>query len=121
MSRASSVLLLSPEQHSLVDACIRRHRYVNLAGMLSDLDKDGIRLSRSGLHRYVVGLKEQDAMFNGTNDDLVVVMLERSTGSVTTMTTNLSRQAVIGLIGQGAAHQTALSPQKKSFKDLGPA
>ncbi|WP_081889043.1 DUF3486 family protein [Comamonas aquatica] len=121
MSRASSVLLLTPEQHALVDASIRRHRYVNLAGMLAELEKDGIKLSRSGLHRYVVGLKEQDAMFNGTNDDLVVVMMERSTGSITTLTTNLSRQAVIGLIGQGATHETALSPQKKSFKDSRPA
>lgn len=78
-------------------------------------------ISRSGLHRYVAGLKEQDAMFNGTNDDLVVVMMERSTGSVTTMTTNLSRHAVSGLIGQGATHGKPFPSQKKSFNDHGPA
>lgn len=121
MSRVSSVLLLLPEQHALVDACIRRHRYVSLTSMLAALEKDGIKLSRSGLHRYVVTLKEQDVMFNGTKDDLVVVLMERSSGRVTTMTTNLSRQAVIGLIGQGAVQDTALFPQKKSFSGPRPA
>lgn len=120
MSRASSILLLSPEQHALVDACIRRHRYVSLSSMLTELEKEGITLSRSGLHRYVVTLKKQDVMFNGTNDDLVVVLIERSSGRVTTMATSLSRQAVIGLIGQGAKQEKALFPQKKSFNDSGP-
>jgi hypothetical protein len=45
--------------------------------------------------------------------------MERSTGSVITMTTNLSRHAVSGLIGQGATHGKPFPSQKKSFSVQG--
>ena len=106
MARVSSISGLSPEQHAAVDTCIRRYRYVDLAGMLETLKLQGIFLSKSALHRYVQKQQIKDGLHAGTSDDVVVVIVERSTGDTTTLTTGVSKAALIGLI-EGLKVQTA--------------
>ena len=98
MSRISSILKLSPEQNAAVDVCVRRFRYVDLQGMLAELETQGIGLAKSTLHRYVVKLRDRDGMHAGSADDVVVVIVERSTGQTTTLTTGASRAAVVAVI-----------------------
>ena len=98
MSRPHSVLGLSLQHHATVEACIRRSRYVDILGMVAELKDQGIVMSKSALHRYVVKLKARDGMHAGTSNDVVVVIVERSTGETTTMTTGASRAALVGLI-----------------------
>ena len=98
MSRASNVAYLKPEQRAIVDGCIRSHLYVNTAAMVLELAGRGIQLSKSGLNRYALKLKEGDARHTGTADATVVIIVERETGSVTSLTTSASRDVVAGLV-----------------------
>ena len=98
MGRASNILYLSPEQRAIVDACIRRHHYVDIVVAVAELEAKGIELSKSGLHRYALKLKERDALHAGTQDGTIVIIVERGTGAVTTLTTGASRDAIAGMI-----------------------
>lgn len=98
MGRASNVAYLKPEQRAIVDGCIRRHLYVNTAAMLLELADHGIKLSKSGLNRYALKLRGGDALHAGTPDATVVIIVERVTGSVTSLTTSASRDVVAGLV-----------------------
>lgn len=66
--------------------------------MVDALKFQGISLSKSALHRYVQKLETHDGQFAGTADDVVVVIVERSTGDTTTLTTGVSKAALIGII-----------------------
>ena len=98
MSRASNVAYLKPEQRAIVDGCIRRHLYVNTAAMVQELAGHDITLSKSGLNRYALKLREGDGRHTGTADATIVIVIERGTGSVTSLTTNASRDTVAGLV-----------------------
>ena len=89
---------LKPEQRAIVDACIRRHLYVNTAAMVVELAGRDIKLSKSGVHRYASKLREGDALHAGTSDATIVIIVERGTGAVTTLTTSASRDVVAGLV-----------------------
>lgn len=98
MGRISSVNKLSPEQHAVVDSCIRRRRFSNLDGIASELDGVGIKMSRSALHRYVQSLRSKDGLHTGTISDTIVVIFERGTGTVTTLATGATRSAIVAMI-----------------------
>ena len=98
MGRASNVAYLKPEHRAIVDACIRRHLYINTAAMVVELAGRGIKLSKSGLHRYASKLREGDALHAGTPDATIVIIVERGTGAVTVLTTSASRDVVAGLV-----------------------
>jgi len=98
MSRSSKVLYLTPQQRATVDACIRKHHYVNILKIVAHLAEDGIELSKSGLHRYAVQLRARDAQHAGTVDDTLVIIVERSTGATTSLTSSASRDAITGAV-----------------------
>lgn len=98
MGRASNVAYLKPEERAIVDGCIRRHLYVNTAAMVLELAGRGINLSKSGLNRYALKLREGDSRHAGTADATVVIIVERQTGSVTSLTTSASRDVVACLV-----------------------
>lgn len=98
MGRIFSIHYLEPEQHAKVDACLRRHRFANLDAMLAELQADGISISRSALHRYARDLKARDVEQVGTADNTVVVIMERASGTVRTITTAASGAAIAALI-----------------------
>lgn len=98
MGRASNVAYLKPEQRAIVDGCVRRHLYVNTAAMVLELAGRGITLSKSGLNRYALKLREADALHAGTPDATVVIIVDRETGSVTSLTTGASRDAIASLV-----------------------
>ncbi|MAL01366.1 MAG: hypothetical protein CL536_04370 [Alcaligenaceae bacterium] len=94
MARSSSVLKLAPEQHAIVDNVIRYHRYAGLDLMVADLVEQGIKITRSSLHRYIVKLQAADQLFLGNTDDTVVVVMSRSNGSIRTIKTSATLDAV---------------------------
>ena len=98
MGRASNVAYLKPEQRAIVDGCVRRHLYVDTAAMVLELASHGITLSKSGLNRYASKLRDGDALHAGTPDATVVKIVDRKTGSVTSLTTGASRDVVAGLV-----------------------
>lgn len=93
-----TVQKMTPEQHALTDATIRRFRYVDLDGMLTALKAANVKISRSSLGRYSQKLRQQDGALMGTPDDTIIVIMERSTGATTTISTSASRAAIIALI-----------------------
>lgn len=98
MSKASNVAYLKPEQRAIVDACIRRHLYVNTAAMVAELAGRDIKLSKSGLNRYASKLRAGEALHAGTSNATIVIIVERGTGSVTSLTTSASQDVVAALV-----------------------
>ncbi|MGC4077283.1 MAG: DUF3486 family protein [Rubrivivax sp.] len=99
MSRKSIVLYLSPEDHAKVDACVRRHRFVDYSGMQAELLAAGIKVSRSALHRYAGALRaEGPGRLSDADDATLVVVVDLETRVTTTVTTPISAEAVLALI-----------------------
>lgn len=98
MGRIFSANYLSPEHHAAVDACIRRRRFSNIDGMVAELHDAGIKISRSAMHRYVRLLKSKDGQHTGTLNDTIVMVVERGTGTVTTLTTGATKAAIVAMI-----------------------
>ena len=98
MGRKNAVERMEPETAAAVDAVIRQRRYGTLDEILGELEDKGISMSRSALGRYVIALRERDARHLGSPHDLVVVIMERSTGSTTTLTTAADKSALIAAI-----------------------
>ncbi|WP_200225585.1 phage protein Gp27 family protein [Rubrivivax gelatinosus] len=94
MSRKSSILYLSREDHVKVDACVRRHRFVNYSGMQAELRAAGIDVSRSALHRYVQKVQAGDAAPPVASAACVVVIVERASGAVRSLTTEASGEQI---------------------------
>lgn len=64
MTRTSTVVLMTPEQQSTVDALLRRYRYICIDLVNGELAKRGIKISRSALHRHAKWLQAADKMAN---------------------------------------------------------
>ena len=98
MGRTSTAQGLTAEQNIVLDDCIRRHRFVDINAINKDLVAIGINYSRTALHRHMQKLAIQDALHAGTKDDTVIIVIERSTGSTTSITTTASKQMIVALI-----------------------
>lgn len=98
MGRTSTVKALTAEENLLVDACIRRRRFVSIDAIREELTEGGIEISRASLHRYMQRLRLSDGLHLGTANDTVVVVMKRSTGSVISLTTTASMDMVVALI-----------------------
>jgi hypothetical protein len=98
MGRRSSVDSMAPEAAAVVDAVIRQYRYGSLDDIKAELQKRGIELPRTSLWRRVTRLRELDARHLGSPHDLVIIVVERSTGSTTTITTAADKSAVLSAI-----------------------
>jgi len=89
---------MEPDAAATLDAVIRKYRYGTLDTILVELEDRGIGISRSTLGRYVIALRKRDARHLGSPHDLIVVIMERSSGSTTTMTTAADKSALIAAI-----------------------
>lgn len=99
MGRISGVKKLSVDSHMVVDDCIRRHRFVDLVAIRDDLLKSGIVISKSSLQRYMHKFSVRDGLHIGTPDDTMVIIVERSSGAMTSLTTKVKREDIVTLIG----------------------
>jgi hypothetical protein len=95
MGRVSHVHYLSPEDQTVVDACIRHHKYVRIDVIRSELLKREINISRSALHRYMVRLQENDGFMMDSSDATIVTIMERSTGRVVVVKTPVKPDALV--------------------------
>jgi len=98
MGRIHTVNYLSPQQHATVDSCIRKHRFCNLDGILSELRESGIELARSSLHRYLRDMRSKDSLHTGTTDNTIVTIVERASGTTKTVSTGATAAAVVAMI-----------------------
>lgn len=98
MGRIEAVKYMVPEQMAMVDACIRKHYYSKFTEAAEALSKQGIEISRSALHRRAQKLRAIDAAHTATPHDTIVIVMERSTGGVTSVATSASRDAVLAAI-----------------------
>lgn len=105
MGRFYAVNYLSPEQHCAVDACIRRHRFCGIETILAELAQSGIKLSKSGLHRYMQDMRSKDSLHTGTTDNTIIIIVERDSGTTKTLSTGATAAAIVAMI-EGSAHST---------------
>ncbi|MDP3519829.1 MAG: hypothetical protein Q8S02_04335 [Hydrogenophaga sp.] len=106
MGRIATFKYLSPEQHVAADACIRLHRYSQIAVIREKLLDQGIAISRSALGRYMHKLGQQDGLLMDTTDATVVTIVDRASGHVAVLKTALNWSAL-------AAHIESLAQKVK--------
>ena len=98
MSRISTVKRLGLASRTVVDRVIRSHGYLDVDKIVEELELEGIKVARSTLHRYLVGLRERDALCAQPMEDTVVTIVERSTGLVRVIKTSATAEALVTLI-----------------------
>lgn len=100
MGRASSIRSLPVDLRQRAEALIRQHDYAQIDHVLARLVAEGVSISRSGLHRYAQQLKERDGLYAGNPDRTVVVLMDRATGNVTTLTSAAEASVVAQAISK---------------------
>ncbi|CAM3935386.1 DUF3486 domain-containing protein [Paracidovorax anthurii] len=100
MGRLSTIDLLPVTEKLFVESTIRAHRYQQINRAHALIRGAGIKVSRSALARHFQKLADHDAQHRDTPHDLVVILIERSTGSTTTLTTVADRALVVCAIEQ---------------------
>lgn len=98
MGRFYAVNYLTPSQHAAVDACIRRRRFCGLEAILAELAESGIKLSKSGLHRYMLDMRAKDSLHTGSIDNTIVTIVERDSGTTKTLSTGATAAAIVAMI-----------------------
>lgn len=98
MGRISIIKRLDLSSRSIVDRVIRAHAYLDVDKIVAELEAEGIEIARSSLHRYLVGLRERDALCAQPLEDTVITIVERSTGVVRVIKTSATADALIRLI-----------------------
>ena len=98
MGRISTIKRLDLSSRATVDRVIRAHAYLDVDRIVAELEAEGIELARSTLHRYLVGLRERDALCAQPGEDTVITIVERSTGVVRVIKTSASADALVSLI-----------------------
>lgn len=99
MGRNSNVSSLPLDQQLQVDDCIRSHRYMNLDSIMDAVQRRGIAgFSRSALHRYLKGLKVNDALHANPEEGTIITIVERGTGEVRVIKTRGSGMAIAAMI-----------------------
>lgn len=98
MPRLNKIAALSPAERQRVDHVVRASNYYNMDGMKAQLSEMGIEVSRSALFRYVGELKKRDAGVNVGVDQRLIVIMDRSTGLVTTITKESTVDQIVGLL-----------------------
>lgn len=98
MGRVSTFKYLTPEQHAVADACIRRYRYARIDAVLEELQAVGIKISRSALGRYMKQLGERDGMLMDSSDATVVTIVDRASGNVMVLKTAVNWSALASYI-----------------------
>lgn len=98
MGRLSAITRFDAPTQVIIDRCIRAHRYQEYHKAVNELAAQGIKVARSTLHRYAVGLRERDAMTAYPEEGTVVTIVERSTGLVRVVKTSASAEALVALI-----------------------
>ena len=98
MGRLTGIEMLQEHEKMAVDRCIREHRYVGLDDMVSTLDEQGIKVTRSSLHRYLLKLRDRDATLATPEEGTIVTIVERATGEVRLVKTAASAESIATLI-----------------------
>jgi arginine repressor len=88
-----------PDQERIaIDRSIREHRYIGLDDIVADLTEQGITVTRSALHRYLVKLREKDSTLATPEEGTIVTIVERGTGDVRTVKSSASGAAIQEMI-----------------------
>jgi len=98
MPRLNKIAALSPAERQRVDDVVRASNYYNMDGMKAQLSDMGIEVSRSALFRYVGELKKKDAGIPVGLNQRIIVIMDRSTGLVTTITKDSTVDQIVGLL-----------------------
>ncbi len=104
MGRLNSIDNLPAAEFERVNAAIRQHRYRQGCEVLEELKELGISLTRSALYRYIQRLKKEDG--TRMRGNLVVTIVELTTGTVTTLGSTASAASLIQVI-QGLEQPSA--------------
>ena len=94
MGRIYKAFCLPPRDRLIVDASIRKHAYSNIEAIKDELQQQGIAYARSSLHRYIGFLKAEDTPRAAAHEDTVVMIVERSSGRTTVVTTSATAEEV---------------------------
>jgi hypothetical protein len=81
-----------------IDRCIREHRYMGIDDMHTDLAAQGVSVTRSSLHRYMLKLRDKDATLATPEEGTIVTIVERATGEVRLVKSVASADAIATLI-----------------------
>ena len=101
MGRISNINRLPGDQQAIVDSCIRQCRYQDLDFILKEVKRLGVpHVSRAGLYRYLVQLKEADSLLADPSQGTIVTIVERSTGEVRVLKTSASAIAIVSMIAK---------------------
>ncbi|TXT37433.1 MAG: hypothetical protein FD135_3609 [Comamonadaceae bacterium] len=98
MVRFNAVNYLTPSEYAAVDACIRRHRFCGIRAILAELSESGIKLSKSGLHRYMQAMREKNGPNAVTTDNTMVMIVERDSGTTKTISTSATAAEIVAMI-----------------------
>lgn len=100
MGRASTVKKMKPEHRIVVEDTIRKHNYLGLDEMVVELEKKGIMITRSTLHRYLQRLEAKDHLLAGPDEATIITIVERGTGEVRVIKTSASASILANIIVQ---------------------
>ena len=98
MGRNSTMQQMTAEDNARADACIRQHRFININAIKAALEAEGIQISRAALHRYMQRLAKRDGLNFGSENDTVIVVMQRSTGAVVQLSTTATIEMVVSHI-----------------------
>ena len=98
MGRVLKIATRPEHERIAIDRTIREHNYLVLDNILSDLEGQGIKVSRSSLHRYVFALKEKDINLASPEQGTIVTIVERATGEVRLVKSAASAESIATLI-----------------------
>lgn len=97
MGRSKTFTLLSDEDRAKVDSTIRRYQYGCIETCITELAADGIKFSRSPLHRHAQALKNADrarAVQTHGDGHTLVTITDLSTNEAVAIRTDASPEDV---------------------------
>lgn len=101
MSKPHSIDLLSPPEHEIVVRSIRAHRYAQVNLIAEDIKAAGIeKISRSAIGRYVARVRARDEQTAQPDQNTIVTVVQRSTGTVQVIKTSASAETVMAQIAK---------------------
>jgi hypothetical protein len=85
MGRISKIKYFSAEQKKQIDALIRTYEYGRIDHVLGLLKEQDIHMSRTGLHRYMVQLKQSHGTASDIHYNTIVLIINQDSGHVDTI------------------------------------
>lgn len=83
MGRTRMLDMMSPEQRSKVDSLLRRYKYGCIDRVIGVLSAEGIKISRSTLHRHAQQLRNDEQLIKAGAETTAVIVIDlRSAASL---------------------------------------